>query len=475
LVWLSAGAVALGLRALSAAVRRPWHDEYFTVWAAGLSWKDLAAALRLDSGPPLLYALVKAVAGTGVDPLVAARAVAVLAGTAAVLVAARATRHLAGERGALLAAALLATHPLAVAWSSEGRAYPLLLLAATLVWERLESLRAGTGGAAGLGGAVALGCWSHGLGLVLALAAVAGSLTLNGATRRRALTATAAGLATFLPWIPIAAVQPAASVAWMSGAWAAVGLPDKLASPLRLVAPLAPFGEHLDLPSAPLTAWAIAVAALLVLLVGAPLRGPGWPLFLLPALALPAAASFGVPVYFPGRGEALWLAPALGLAAAGALGPLWRRSLVASLVAASLGATALTIRAWATTPPRPEERLARRIAQALPAGGTVVATGYWWLDLWATLPPPATRWTLEAFPPDGAHHPGWVASQAPPPAEEDVTRLASLFADTRRIAVVVTPGQVSAPQLTRLAARAGLRPALEVPGGVLHLRPEVRP
>ncbi|MEW6336657.1 MAG: hypothetical protein AB1625_04570, partial [Acidobacteriota bacterium] len=71
------GAVALLLRAAAAAIRAPWHDEYFTAWAASIPWPDLLAALRVDSGPPLPYVLVRIGSVAGLEPLAAARAVSV--------------------------------------------------------------------------------------------------------------------------------------------------------------------------------------------------------------------------------------------------------------------------------------------------------------------------------------------------------------------------------------------------------------
>jgi len=52
LEWLVVG-LAAAVRIAGAFLRRPWHDEYFTAWVAGLPWRDIVPALRLDSGPPL--------------------------------------------------------------------------------------------------------------------------------------------------------------------------------------------------------------------------------------------------------------------------------------------------------------------------------------------------------------------------------------------------------------------------------------
>jgi len=102
------------------------------------------------------------------DPIAAARAISVAAGTAAVLIAALASRRAFGDRAGWWTGALLAVHPLAVAWSCEGRAYALVLLAAAWAWERMEAMSSNGRGAVGLAFAVALACWSHGLGMLLA-------------------------------------------------------------------------------------------------------------------------------------------------------------------------------------------------------------------------------------------------------------------------------------------------------------------
>ena len=283
--WLALAGAALAPRVAGAFLRRPWHDEYFTAWAAKLSLTDLVAALRLDSGPPLPYLLVKLLAFSGLDPVGAARAISVAAGTAAVLIAALASRRAFGERAGWWTGAMLAVHPLAVAWSCEGRAYALVLLAAASAWERVEALSRGGHGAAGLAAAVTLACWSHGLGLLLAGVLAASALTLRPPGRGRALGAVGVGLASHLPWLPVALHQPPAAVAWMSAAWRALPLTDRLAAPVRMFSPLAGFATALDLPSSPVVLEAAAGATLLFLAIaGCRRRG-----------AVPLAIGFSCP------------------------------------------------------------------------------------------------------------------------------------------------------------------------------------
>lgn len=469
------GAVALVLRAAAAAIRAPWHDEYFTAWAASLPWPDLLAALRVDSGPPGPYVLARLSALAGVEPLAAARTVSVLAGTLAVVLAARAASRAWGRSAGVLAGLLLAMHPLAVAWSSEGRAYGLLLFASALTWERIEAVARDGRGAAGLGVAIAVGCWSHGLGLVVAAAAAAAALLLPSARRRGALVAIGAGLATHLSWVPIAAAQPAAATAWMTEAWRMLPPGERLAAPLRLVPPLAPFGEYLDVPSAPRWAQAAAALACVALVIGARrVRTPAV-LVALPAAGLACLAWLGVPALYPGRAEAAYLAPLAGILAAGAQRRVVR-ALGVVLVAAAGVAGLTSLRMWNAMLPRGEARLATVLRQRLPAGGTVVVGGYWRLGLWYHLSKARERFDIVNVPASAAAHPGWYQEEPgdDTAAEIDVL-VARLAPSPGRAAVVVSPGLASTEALETMAVRLGLAPTLDVPGARLYAPRSMRP
>jgi hypothetical protein len=473
-LWLGLALAALLPRALAAAVRPPWHDEYFTLWAAGLPWNELLAALRLDSGPPVPYVLVKLITIFGMPGLAAARALAVAAGTAAVLLAARAAGRMFGAEAGWWTGVLLACHPLAVAWACEGRAYALLLLAVALAWERLAALAEGEGGAFGLGFAVALACWSHGLGLILALVVAAVALTLPRPSRGRAVAAVAVGLASHLPWLPVAAHQPPAAIAWMATFWRTLPAADRLAAPVRLLSPLGGFEAFLDLPSSP--AWAEGGAAALVLALlaaGSFCSGPARrPLigFLLPAGVLAALAALRVPVFYPGRGEALYLVPFLVLLGAGAVRSRLLRGTAALLALAAAGVTTAAIVRWAGRPPSPEQRLAAELRQRLPGGAEVVIGGYWRLGIAHHLGEGLPRFSLVNYPAAAAAHPGWYdpASDRPTPGELE-RLLGELRPRALRTAVLVTPGLGTAPDLERLAAILALQPGLSVPGGTLWL------
>lgn len=465
----AAGAI---LRIAAALLRRPWHDEYFTVWVATLPWSELVPALAQDSGPPLPYTLAKLVALTGLAPLAAARLVAVGAGILAILVVADAAGKTAGPRAASWAAVLLALHPLAVAWSCEGRAYTLLLLGAALVWNGLAGLMNQKVGAWRVTSGAILAVWSHGLGLILVALIAVASPFLPVSARRRSIGAAALAILSFLPWLPVMLAQPPASLAWMARAWDSLSAWQGILAPIAFVAPSGRFGTAMDLPSAP--ALIAVVAALATLgLAAAAIVGRRPPVLLaaslvaVPALALAVLAQLSLPVFYPGRGEALYLAPAVGLLAAGAVRgrPL---ALVALLLA---GAGAVTcgfaLVDWKTTPSRPEEHLARAVVTHLPGGGTVLVEGYWRLGLWYHLGDARSRFILETFPPAAHAHPGWYEGGATP-ADAELARqhLAAEVQRGRPVACLLPPREAKSA-LRPAAAAAGLGPAASTPGAEL--------
>lgn len=473
-LWLGLALAALLPRAVAATLRAPWHDEYFTVWAASLPLRELIGALRLDSGPPLPYLLAKLISMLGIPTLFAARAVAVAAGTGAVLLATRAARRVFGAETGWWTGAFLAFHPLAVAWSCEGRAYALLLLAVVWAWDRLEALAAGKRAAIGLACAVALACWCHGLGLLLAVVLAVVGATLPRPPRWRAVGAVAAGLASFLPWAPVAAHQPPAAVAWMATFWRTLPAAERLAAPVRLLSPLGGFGGFLDLPSP--AAWAEVAAAVLAL----GLLAAGWlssasarRLLLgvvLPAGSLAVLATFGVPAFYPGRGEALYLAPFVILLGVGATRTRLARAAGAALVLAAAATSTVAIVRWAGRPASAEQRLCAELRQRLPHGGQVVIGGYWRLGIEFHLAGERDRFHLVNYPASATAHPGWYDARSDRPAPGELDRLAAaLRPRAAQTAVLVTPGTDTAADLERLAATLSLQPGLAVAGGRLWL------
>lgn len=470
LAWLALTFAALLPRALGAALRRPWHDEYFTFWLADQSWRAILDALRLDSGPPLFYAATKLVAQAGVPALAAARSLTVVAGVAAVLLGARAARHAFGTAAGWWCGVLLALHPLAIAWSAEGRAYAFLLLGVAWAWERLEAEARGTRAALGLGLATALACWSHAFGLILAGALAVAALTLATRQRQRALLAVALGAATHLPWLPIAVNQPPAATEWMVRTWNTMPVLDRVLAPVRLLPPLAPYGGHLDVPSWGLAAQLLGAALALALLLP-PTRSPRpWLLFGLPAAGLFGLAVLKVPAFYPGRGEALYLLPFLGLLAAGS-GRNRAKAALAVVIAGAGGlSAAVALRSWQLTPARAEERIAQAIRTALPAGGTVVIGGYWRLGVWYHLSAQRDSFTLVNVPGSAGRHPGWYEDSADRPGTGELKALAKqLQGKGAETAVIVTPGLATSSGLMELARGLGLRFQARMPAGLLFL------
>lgn len=465
-----------GLRTAGAALRPPWHDEYFTVWLSSQPWGELLPALAQDSGPPLPYVLAKLLTLVGLPPLAAARTTAGLTGTLAIAAVAAAGRLTGGRQAALWAAVIVALHPLAMAWSCEGRAYAFLLLAAALVWLGLAKLAHGGRGGLALAGGVALAAWSHGLGLALATVVLAGLFLLPAPARRSALLALAAGVGSFVPWLPVMAAQPPQAVAWMVRAWQALPLTQRAAAPVELLPLAARFGNALDLPSAPgLVAIVVAGAALGLAVLA--LRQPTPTLlltlvaFAVPAGLLAALAQIGLPAFYPGRGEALYFGPAMGVLAAGASRGRAAAILAAGLAGAGLATQAAAFAAWHRTPPRPEQVLAQQLLTHLPAGGTVLIEGYWRLGLWYHLQERRQAFDLRTFPPAAQAHPGWYEGGATAAdAEAGYRNLVHAAARGEGAACVLPP--TPAPSALRPAAiAAGLTLAVRLPGAELWVRP----
>lgn len=460
---------ALAVRSAGALLRPPWHDEYFTVFLARQSFPDLLASLRLDSGPPLPYLLTKLLTLIGLAPLAAGRLVSVAAGTLSVYLAWKAAVVAIGQRQALFLASLLLVHPLALAFSSEGRAYALVLLATAWAWERLEAIRSQGRGTGGLAAAVGLACWSHGLGPALAGAVALASFTLPAPARRRCLAGVAAGLFSFLPWLPLALRQPAAATAWMSDAWRALPPVERIAAPLRLLPPLAPFGRSMDLPTFPAALTLLAAGGCAVLLARS--RPPAHLLLLatVPTLGLPLLATLGAPAYYPGRAEALFLVPALALCAAGSGGGRLGSAVAAALVVAAALATASVLQTWRAAPPPFETLFAATIRTQRPAGALVVASGHWWLDLSQALEGSGTTYPVLAYPRCVARHPGWYDPPTCLPTAQEREELFALLAAAPSVALLVAPHLPVTAQLEAMAARLSLLPVLTTPAATLYL------
>ncbi|MFN3412768.1 MAG: hypothetical protein ACK42L_01750, partial [Thermoanaerobaculum sp.] len=238
--------VALFLRLVAALTLRPWHDEYFTVWASGLPWREIFAALRWDSGPPLPYLLAKLLSLAGIPALAAARGLSVAAGVLATVFVGLAAQRWASASAGLWACWLFALHPLAVMWAAEGRAYGLLSMAVAWSLWTLGEQRAGGRRFLGLAAALGFGLYTHALGLVWLLAVLAYGLL---ARKTSVLWASGAAVLSFLPWFFVMLQQPPEAVAWMALSLRDVPTWARWLGPLRLLPPLSGWAYTLEAPA----------------------------------------------------------------------------------------------------------------------------------------------------------------------------------------------------------------------------------
>lgn len=457
--WVPPVTAALLLRLSGAVALRPWHDEYFTTWAAQLPLRELLDALRWDSGPPGPYLLTKLVSSLGLPPLWASRALSVGAGVGATALVGSAARRLFSPGAGTVAAWLYAVHPLAVMWGSEGRAYGLLSLAvATGLWS-LAHLKNGKGCWLPLAAALSFALYTHALGLVWLVATLA-----YGLVRRANEVLRAAGVAalSFLPWLPVMWHQPSEAVAWMATAFRELPPWAWWLGALRLLPPVSGWGYTLE---APQPAWLLQGAAAAVTLVAlSRVRGWVWLLPAFPAAALSLGWWLGLPVYYPGRGEAVILAPFVAVLASGA--QRGGRVVVALLVALGLGGSGAVVASWWQSPPRPEERVARTLLQRH-SSGVVVTTGWWWLGVRYHLP---ASWRVVHLPREALRHPGWFVPGRERVSDEELLQAREALAEAARrgegTAVIVVPGLAEAEELRAWCQRWGWRRG-SFPGGEL--------
>ena len=325
-------------------LRQPFFDELYTQWICG---RNVLAALRFDSGPPLYYWLLQLM---GTMPLFAMRTMSLVFGAVAV-VALMGAEKLGESR--FSAAALVAVFPPAVLFAVDARAYALCAMFVALGLIALAYERPFLAAAM-----FVLAGYSHYYGVLFVPLL---------ARRWRAL---AAAVVLFLPGFWLAAHQPAAARQWMHVAW-----PDALfVRPPVLLAILmfALFAAYVGRALArrevdglkPVLHWVVPTVLAVCLGVYVPLRFEC-------VIAMPLM---------------LWLAPA-------------KRVILIPLGVAFAAWTALGIVDHATRPVDDYRAAAQFVAEAKEP---VVASGYLYLE--AVMQRPAI-----AFPPEQAQHPGWRA------------------------------------------------------------------
>lgn len=307
--------------------RQPFFDELFTRWISAKSLGGILDALRVDSGPPLYYWLLRLL---GNPPLPVARGLSLLFATVG-FVAILMAKRLGETRFA--AAALIAVFPPAVLYSVDARAYALCGMFVTLGIIALVYKRPYHAAAALL-----LAAYSHYYGALFLVLLV---------PHVRAL---AAAIVLYLPALWLAFHQPREAIGWMTR-WA---YPDAIfIRPSLLLA--------------------IAVAGLLIAAMK-PIRQALWTL-------VPLALAIALGVYVPLRFEAVAAAPLLlWLAASG------RRVVLIPLGVAFAIWTALGIADHAGRPPDAYRVAAEWLVRNVPADQPVVATGYLYLETIARRP-----------------------------------------------------------------------------------------
>ena len=435
---------SLGARLALAVTRPPWFDELFTAWAARLPFRDLIAALRVDSGPPGFYVLEKAfvwLSESGVTDDRVLRVLPFLA-TAALFAAARSLPEGIARSTFLV---LLSGSLLINLYAGEARAYALIALVDLALY--LSALRGSETRGRLLVAAVAaaLAPYIHYLGIF----AVGAAAILAAVNRRwRSLAAVAAGAALFLPWTPVLRAQPAAAIGWMreNASASMLGFLSALGGVGRLPGP---FGLP---PSRPVFVASVAAG---LLAAGALAFGPARKnreirnAAMFTALVLAGALGAGLwrPVAFAGRTEMavlpVWL---WGLSLAAVESPVAR---VTSVATAALGACATISVLFSPRPASAPLETAENLSRVARKGDVVVAaTGFY---LPARLA--AERGRLAArvvpLPRDLAEHPGWFDPALPGEAEAlVVARAAATLPPNGRLflampPVYATPGLVS--------------------------------
>ncbi len=454
------GTLVVGLA--GALVRRPWHDELYTLELARRPARAILEALVLDSGPPGHYLLAHVLSAAGLEGILWVRLLSVLSAAAAVAVLAVAAHRRWGERCGWLAAGLLAVHPVVLLAAVEARAYGILLLCGAAAVALLRNDLSASGTVA-LGAALALACWVHSLGLVLCFALLPAGALLARQARLRTWAAAAAALALHLPWIPVMARQPAEALEWMARV-VREGGPRLAALPLAAASPLVDLSPWLDI-RAPLpgTWWAASLLGLAALLTAAA-RTDERPLALLwgGAGAVVLAASFTLrPVYFPGRGDALWVGAAALLMAA-LLARLGRMGILLAAILVLAGGTAglRTLALWRSQPEGPAAQAAHTLASLTRPGDLVITTGWWGLDVRWAMGREGRELEWRTFPPAAGLHPGWYSDrEADPTAVEALLeQLAPRAAAGRRIWLLRSPPLPSDRLLDGVVVALGLTP-----------------
>jgi mannosyltransferase len=216
---LLAGVLTLAAALRVAALGRPslWFDEAWVIRLAGHDWREIPRLLRVtDAHPPLYYVLMHVwlrLAGTGE---VAARAPSAFFGSLSVALTYAFVRRWSSPPVSLLAAFLAGVSPFAVMAAQEARMYALLtvlVLASTLILLLATEDNRPSRWRAYAASAVLM-VYTHYLG-ILVLASHGVWVAWVARPRLRPwLTAVAAVVLLYLPWVPALTDQLAHGSAW---------------------------------------------------------------------------------------------------------------------------------------------------------------------------------------------------------------------------------------------------------------------
>jgi hypothetical protein len=398
--------VFFALRIALLVVRDPFFDELFTLWIAQKPPGGILEALRHDSGPPLFYFLVRALALRSVGAI---RVLSLVASTATLGIVLSARSF---GKARLLAAAFLAVYPPAVLFAVDARAYALCALFITAGLAALCSERPFTAAIAFVAAA-----YSHYYGALFfpLLLMPVGREAAGSVVRKLIAFATAAVL--FAPGLWLALHQPRQAIRWLS---------ESRWSWTKNLSFAGDYAHGLFVPAPP---WLVAIAGVLLLVaVVAPLVRVAQTLLSVPrrstdksvcatselsgtafwaaAILVPLILAVLAGAYFPMRFESviavpltLWLAVSFESWSGAA-----RRALVAALMVIGLVTSYGGIVDHAQRPIDAYRAAALWTASHVRASDTVVASGYCYLE--------AATWVrahLIALPPEQAIHPGWRA------------------------------------------------------------------
>ena len=293
---VAAAAVALRVYALTA--KALWFDETYSVFIASLPIERLLVVTAInDAHPPLYYLLLHLWMPVFGDSELAVRLLSALIGAAVVPVVYLFGRHLVGPTAAVVAAGLVALVPAQIAVAQEARMYGLLSLTALLSWWALWAAAGGRRSWMAYVLAVAAMLYTHYYGFFvvasqgLYLVWVRAPLT----TWKRWVASGFGVILLLIPWVPALLGQVLSGRAWPTfrPPLQPLLLLDTLLSLVVGRPVFDPLGVEV-LPAA--VAWALAVAAAVVLAAGAKALADrrGSLALVISASVLPIMLAFGV-------------------------------------------------------------------------------------------------------------------------------------------------------------------------------------